>query len=36
MEPAKPNYLPLARTANVQVLAAGPTAIPDGPYRTTD
>ena len=33
MERAKPNYLPLAQTANVQVLAAGPTAIPDGPYR---
>jgi len=36
MERAKPNYLPLAQSANVQVLAAGPTAIPDGPYRTTN
>lgn len=36
MERAKPNYLPLARTANVLVLAAGPTAIPDGPYRTAN
>ena len=33
LERAKPNYLPLARMANVQVLAMEPTAIPDGPYR---
>jgi hypothetical protein len=33
---AKPNYLPLARMANVQVLAMDPTAIPNGPYRTVN
>ena len=33
LERAKPNYLPLAQMANVQVLAGEPTAIPDGPYR---
>jgi hypothetical protein len=32
LERAKPNYLPLARSANVQVLAMGPTEIPNGPY----
>jgi hypothetical protein len=32
LERAKPNYLPLARMANVQVLAMEPTAIPNGPY----
>jgi hypothetical protein len=30
---AKPNYMPLAQMANVQVLAGEPTAIPNGPYR---
>lgn len=34
LERAKPNYLPLTRMANYQVLVAGPTAIPDGPYKT--
>jgi hypothetical protein len=33
---AKPNYLPLAQMANVQVLAGEPTAIPNGPYRTVN
>ena len=33
IERAKPNYLPLARSANVQVLAMEPTAIANGPYR---
>jgi hypothetical protein len=33
---AKPNYLPLARMANVQVLAMDPTAIPNGPYGTVN
>lgn len=33
LERAKPNYLPLTRAANYQVLVAGPTAIPDGPYK---
>jgi hypothetical protein len=33
---AKPNYLPLARMANDQVLAMDPTAIPNGPYRTVN
>lgn len=36
LERAKPNYLPLAQMANVQVLSAGPTAIPNGPYRTAN
>ena len=36
LERAKPNYLPLAQMANVQVLAGEPTAIPDGPYRTAN
>ena len=30
---AQPNYMPLARQANAQAFAVGPTAIPDGPYR---
>jgi hypothetical protein len=30
---AAPNYMPLARQANQQVLILGHTAIPDGPYR---
>lgn len=30
---AAPNYMPLTRQANQQVLIIGPTAIPDGPYR---
>lgn len=30
---AKPNFMPLAQTANLQVLTMPPTAIPDGPYR---
>jgi hypothetical protein len=29
---AKPNYMPLAQTANLQVLTIEPTAIPMGPY----
>ena len=29
---AAPNYMPLARQANTQVLILEPTAIPDGPY----
>lgn len=33
LERAKPNYLPLAQAANVQVLSVDPTAIPNGPYR---
>jgi len=33
IERAKPNYLPLAQMANVQVIAVDPTAIPNGPYR---
>jgi hypothetical protein len=33
LERAKPNYMPLAQMANVQVLAMDPTAIPNGPYR---
>jgi hypothetical protein len=36
LERAKPNYLPLAQMANVQVLAGEPTAIPNGPYRTAN
>jgi hypothetical protein len=36
LERAKPNYLPLAQTANLQVLAVEPTAIPNGPYRTVN
>jgi hypothetical protein len=35
-ERAKPNYLPLAQMANVQVLTAEPTAIPNGPYRAVN
>jgi hypothetical protein len=34
LERAKPNYLPLARMANAQVLLVEPTAIPSGPYLT--
>ena len=33
IERAKPNYLPLAQMANLQVIAVDPTAIPNGPYR---
>jgi len=36
MQRAKPNYMPLAQMANVQVLAVEPTAIPDGPYKTVN
>jgi hypothetical protein len=36
LERAKPNYLPLAQMANVQVLTGEPTAIPNGPYRTVN
>ena len=32
LQRAKPNYMPLARMANAQVLAVEPTAIPNGPY----
>lgn len=32
LQRAKPNYMPLAQMANVQVIAAEPTAIPNGPY----
>lgn len=31
---AKPNYMPLARQANVQAFSMGPNSLPDGPYRT--
>ena len=31
---AAPNYLPLTQQANNQVFVIGPTAIPNGPYRT--
>jgi hypothetical protein len=31
---AAPDYLPLAREANRQVMVLGPDALPDGPYRT--
>ena len=31
---AAPNYMPLTQQANQQVFILGPTAIPDGPYRT--
>lgn len=31
---AAPNYMPLAYMANDQVFINGPTAIPDGPYRS--
>lgn len=34
MTRAAPNYLPLAQMANNQVFILGPTAIPNGPYRT--
>lgn len=33
LERAKPTYMPLARSANADVFIAGPTAIPNGPYR---
>lgn len=33
---AKPNYMPLAQSANLQVLTTGPTAIPSGPYARTN
>ena len=36
LERAKPNYMPLAQMANVQVLMGEPTAIPNGPYRTVN
>ena len=29
---AAPNYMPLARSANQQVMVLGPTALPAGPY----
>lgn len=32
LERAKPNYMPLAQSANLQVLTMEPTAIPTGPY----
>lgn len=31
---AAPNYMPLTKQANQQVFVVGPSAIPDGPYRT--
>lgn len=31
---AAPNYMPLAQAANNDVFVLGPTAIPDGPYRS--
>src|ERR1019366_4794116 len=31
---AAPNYLPLTQQANAQVFVRGPTAIPNGPYRS--
>lgn len=31
---AAPNYMPLTKQANQQVFVLGPSAIPDGPYRT--
>jgi hypothetical protein len=34
MTRAAPNYMPLAQMANNDVFILGPTAIPDGPYRT--
>jgi hypothetical protein len=34
MTRAAPNYMPLAQMANNDVFIFGPTAIPDGPYRT--
>lgn len=34
MTRAAPNYLPLTQMANNQVFILGPTAIPNGPYRT--
>jgi hypothetical protein len=34
MTRAAPNYIPLAQMANNNVFILGPTAIPDGPYRT--
>jgi hypothetical protein len=33
MTRAAPNYMPLTRQANNQVLLIGPNALPDGPYR---
>ena len=30
---AAPDYMPLARQANMQVFVLGPNAIPNGPYR---
>ncbi len=30
---AAPNYMPLTKQANNQVLLVGPNALPDGPYR---
>ncbi|WP_036168063.1 GNA1162 family protein [Massilia sp. 9096] len=32
LERAKPNYMPLAQSANLQVLTMEPTSIPVGPY----
>ena len=32
---AAPNYMPLARQANLQVFVLGPDAVPDGPYAAT-
>lgn len=31
---AAPNYVPLTRQANQEVFILGPSAIPDGPYRS--
>ena len=31
---AAPNYIPLARQANMQVFVLGPDAVPDGPYAS--
>jgi hypothetical protein len=36
LERAKPNYMPLAQSANNQVLNMEPTAIPFGPYHTVN
>lgn len=36
LERARPSYMPLAQTANAQALMLGPTAIPNGPYRTAN
>lgn len=36
LERAKPNYMPLAQQANIQVLTGPQTGIPDGPYRSVN